>query len=132
MVSGSDGPGTNPELVAAMPSLSSSRHRAGQPTVVASRCASVVFPDPAGPLTIIKIGRPACGSVTVRSFQAMSLAGSNRHAPSRESMMHQSERSCLGRESEYAGRRAPCSGQQRGTVMLAVRPGEEMLDTNGA
>jgi hypothetical protein len=48
----------------------------------------VVFPDPAGPLTIIKIGSPACGSVTVQSFQVMSLAGSNRRAPSRKSVIH--------------------------------------------
>ena len=40
-----------------MPSLSSSRHSAGQPTAAASRWAGVVFPDPAGPLTTINVGR---------------------------------------------------------------------------
>src|SRR5829696_826464 len=40
-----------------MPSLSSSRDSAGQPTAAASRWASVVLPDPAGPLTTINVGR---------------------------------------------------------------------------
>ena len=39
-----------------MPSLISSRQMAGQPIIAAKRCASVVLPDPAGPLTITKVG----------------------------------------------------------------------------
>ena len=37
VVSGSRGPGTNPRLATAIPSLISSRHKAGQPMVAASR-----------------------------------------------------------------------------------------------
>ena len=55
-VKGSEGPGTKPGVVATMPSLISSRQRAGQPIAAANRCASVVLPDPAGPLTITKVG----------------------------------------------------------------------------
>jgi hypothetical protein len=44
--------------------LISSRHRAGQPIIAANRCASVVFPDPAGPVTITNVGRLAGSSIT--------------------------------------------------------------------
>jgi hypothetical protein len=67
------GPGTKPGVVATMPSLISSRQRAGQPIVAANRCASVVLPDPAGPLTITKVGRPTGSSLTRRSLHAVDL-----------------------------------------------------------
>ena len=39
-----------------MPSLISSRQIAGHPIAAATRCASVVFPVPGGPLTTTSIG----------------------------------------------------------------------------
>ena len=47
----------DPGLEWAMPSLISSRQIAGHPTARASRCASVVLPAPAGPLTTTRVGR---------------------------------------------------------------------------
>src|SRR5690348_511632 len=46
-----------------MPSLISSRHTAGQASAVAIRWASVVFPDPAGPLTTTSVGNLSNASV---------------------------------------------------------------------
>jgi len=40
----------------AIPSLISARQIAGQPTAVAISWASVVFPEPGGPLTTIRVG----------------------------------------------------------------------------
>src|SRR2546423_4363934 len=41
-----------------MPSLISSRQIAGHGIAPASACASVVFPEPGGPLTTTSVGRP--------------------------------------------------------------------------
>ncbi len=56
IVNGSPGPGTNPGVACAIPSLISSRQIAGHPIAAATRCASVVFPVPGGPLTTTTIG----------------------------------------------------------------------------
>ena len=57
MVSSSPGPATKPGLACIIPSLISSRQIAGQPTARAISCASVVLPEPGGPLTTTKVGR---------------------------------------------------------------------------
>ncbi len=57
MVSSSPGAAVNPGVAWTIPSLISSRQTAGQPTAQASLCASVVLPEPAGPLTTIRDGR---------------------------------------------------------------------------
>jgi len=49
--------GVNPGEACAIPSLISSRQTAGQPTARATSRASVVFPDPGGPLTMTRTGR---------------------------------------------------------------------------
>ncbi len=63
-VSSSPGRGTKPEaagpqVACTIPSLISSRQMAGQPTADAIAWASVVFPDPAGPLTMMSVGSAA-------------------------------------------------------------------------
>jgi hypothetical protein len=55
-VSSSPGAAVNPPVAWAMPSLISSRQIAGQPIAAASPCASVVLPEPGGPLTTTRIG----------------------------------------------------------------------------
>src|SRR5256885_15640231 len=55
-VSSSPGAAVNPGVAWTMPSLISSRQMAGQPIAAASRCASVVLPEPGGPLTITRVG----------------------------------------------------------------------------
>ena len=61
-VSSSPGRGTKPaaagpQVAWTIPSLISSRQMAGHPTADAIAWASVVFPDPAGPLTMTSVGR---------------------------------------------------------------------------
>ncbi len=56
IVSSSDGAGTKPGVACTIPSLISSRQMAGQPTARAIAWASVVFPEPGGPLTTIRVG----------------------------------------------------------------------------
>src|ERR1700733_4171729 len=49
-------PGAEPQAAWTMPSLISSRETAGQPTAEAIAWASVVLPDPAGPLRTTSVG----------------------------------------------------------------------------
>src|ERR671916_135252 len=58
MVSGSLVAGTKPGSAAAMPSLMASRDTTGHPRAVPTAYASVVLPDPAGPVTRTSVGRP--------------------------------------------------------------------------
>ena len=61
-VSSSPGRATKPEaagpqMACTIPSLISSRQMAGHPTAEAIAWASVVLPEPAGPLTMMSVGR---------------------------------------------------------------------------
>ena len=55
-VNSSPGAPVKPGVAWAMPCLISSREMTGQPSAAASSCASVVLPEPGGPLTTISVG----------------------------------------------------------------------------
>src|SRR5262245_9498108 len=69
--------GVKPGLAWTMPSLISSRQIAGQPTARARWCASVVLPDPAGPLTTMRVGdgTPRSWHVSSRMLASTQAAG---------------------------------------------------------